>query len=212
MTIRAILADDHVVVRDGLKLILRAKGVRVLGEASDGQEALNLVRDHSPDVVIMDISMPVLDGIKATKLIREEFPASEVIILSMHGNAEHVRRALKAGARAYLLKESAGREVVQAVKAVVSGNRYLSRQVSDTLTDDYISGATCGEAGGLAALTAREREIMDLIIADNSSAAIAQRLGLATKTVETYRGRMMSKLGVRSIAGLMRFAAAEGLI
>lgn len=213
MVIRAILADDHAVVRDGLKLVLRAKGIRVLGAASNGQEAVQLAVKLVPDVVIMDINMPGLDGIKATKLIREKNPSIQVVILSMYGDAEYVRRALKAGARAYLLKESAGTEVVDAVNAVAAGERYLSRKVTDTVTNDYLSDKPRPEnSGRLAMLTPRERQIMELVIDDKTSGEIARLLGLSPKTVETYRGRMMSKLGVRSVAALMKLAISENLI
>lgn len=213
MAIRVILADDHAVVRDGLKLILRSKGIRVLGEASDGRDALRLVRKHSPDAVIMDVSMPGLDGIKATELVREQYPSTEVIMLSMHGEAEYVRRALKAGARGYLLKESAGQEVVDAVKTVAAGERYLSRKVHDTVTDDYLKeGPRAKGRGKLDVLTPRERQVMALVVDDKSSTEIAALLDLSPKTIETYRGRLMSKLGVRTVAGLTKLAISEDLI
>jgi DNA-binding NarL/FixJ family response regulator len=207
------LADDHAIVRDGLKLLLDAQqDIEVLGSVSDGREAVQAVEQLHPDVVILDIAMPELNGIEAAIQIREIHPTAEVIILSMHSAIEHVSRALKAGARGYLLKESAGVEVVNAVRTVHSGHRYLSQKISEQLIDDYVQQRDVAEAGSpLERLSAREREVLQLVVEGKSSAEIAETLFLSPKTVETYRSRLMQKLRISDVPSLVKFAIRHGV-
>ncbi len=213
MSITVVLADDHAIVRDGLKLLLDAQqDIEVLGGVSNGREAVQAVEQLHPDVVILDIAMPELNGIEATIQIREIHPTAEVIILSMHSAIEHVSRALKAGARGYLLKESAGVEVVNAVRTVHSGHRYLSQKISDQLIDDYVHQRDLAEVESpLERLSAREREVLQLVVEGKSSAEIAETLFLSPKTVETYRSRLMQKLDISNVPSLVKFAIQQGI-
>ncbi len=214
MKIKVFIADDHTVVRDGLRALLEAQPeITVVGDASDGRQAVSQVMALNPDVVIMDINMPELNGIDATHQILEHSSKVGVIILSILGTTEHVFRALQAGARGYLLKESAGREVVDAVLAVASGKRYLSQPITETLVVDYVrQREQAQEKTPLDALSPREREILKLVLEGKSSAEIGKQLFLSAKTVETYRSRMMRKLGISDLPGLVKFAIQHGLI
>ncbi len=214
MTIKVFIADDHAVVRDGLRALLEAyPEITVVGDACDGSQAVRQILALNPDVVIMDISMPELNGIEATRQLLEKSPQLKVIILSILGTTEHVFRALQAGARGYLLKESAGREVVEAVLAVGAGRRYLSQPISDTLVTDYIrQRELADEKSPLESLSSREREILMLVLEGKSSAEIGKQLFLSPKTVETYRSRMMRKLGITDLPGLVKFAIQHNLI
>jgi len=213
MNIRVFLADDHAVVRDGLRFLLEAQGdIRVIGDAEDGRAAVRQALQLQPDVVIIDIAMPALNGIEATQQICAACPATRVIILSMHSSSEHVFRALQAGACGYLLKESAGAEVVQAVRAVHAGRRYLSEKIADQESADYLRQRQDGEARSpLARLSPREREVLQLVAEGRSSAEIAALLHLSPKTIETYRSRLMQKLGLSDLPSLVRFAIQHGL-
>ncbi|MBC8446547.1 MAG: response regulator transcription factor [Chloroflexi bacterium] len=213
MSITVFLADDHAVVRDGLRVLLEAQSdISVIGDAANGRAAVHLVAQLCPDVVIMDIAMPDLNGIEAARKISEVCPSTQVIILSMHSTTEHIFRALQAGARGYLLKESAGIEVVNAVRAVHAGHRYLSQKISDWLIDDYVRQGQAVEAKSpLARLSPREREVVQLVVEGKSNAEIAGILSLSLKTVETYRSRLMHKLGISDLPGLVRFAIQHGL-
>lgn len=213
MSITVFLADDHAVVRDGLRALLEAQpDISVIGDAANGREAVRLVAQLCPDVVVMDIAMPDLNGIEAARQISEVCPSTQVIILSMHSTTEHIFRALQAGARGYLLKESAGIEVVNAVRAVHAGHRYLSQKISDWLIDDYVRQRQAAEAKGpLARLSPREREVLQLVVEGKSSTEIAGLLSLSLKTVETYRSRLMRKLGISDLPALVRFAIQHGL-
>ncbi len=208
--IRVLIADDHSVVRDGLRFLLEAEGdITVVGGAANGHEALRLARQLAPDVVIMDVAMPQLNGVEATLSIHEACPSVRVLILSMHSTAEHIYRALQAGAAGYLLKESAGPEVVAAVRTVHAGRRYLSQKIAETVIDDYIRERRA--TSPLDSLSRRERQILQLIAEGRSTADTAKLLCLSPKTVETYRSRMMLKLGVPDFAALVRFAVQHGL-
>mgnify|MGYP001815396698 FL=1 len=213
MTITVLLADDHAVVRDGLRLLLEAQpDLSVIGDAANGREAVRQVARLCPDVVVMDIAMPELNGIEAAREIGEVCPSTQIIILSIHSTTEHVFRALQAGARGYLLKESVGIEVVNAVRAVHAGHRYLSQKISDSLVDDYVRQRQAAEAKSpLARLSPREREVLQLVVEGKSSAEIADTLSLSVKTVETYRTRLMHKLGVSDLPALVKFAIQHGL-
>jgi DNA-binding NarL/FixJ family response regulator len=213
MTIRIFLADDHPVVRNGLRLILGTQGdITIVGEASDGRDAVDRVLRLKPDVVIMDIAMPVLNGIEATQQILEAVPEVKVIILSMHSSTEHVSGVLKAGALGYLLKESAGKDIVHAIRTVYSGHRYLCQKVSESLIGDCIGlgGATRGRSA-LNLLSPREREVLHLVTGGKTSKEIGLMLSLSPKTVETYRSRLMVKLGIKDIPNLVKFAIEYGI-
>src|SRR6185312_1873388 len=193
--IRIVLADDHAVVRDGLRVLLEAQSdIEVVGDAANGREAIRVTHQMHPDVVVMDIAMPELNGIEATLQIHDASPSTQVLILSMHSTTEHIFRALQAGARGYLLKDSAGAEVVDAVRVVYAGRRYLSQKIASTVIDDYISERQ--RASPLDSLSRRERQILQLVAEGKSSAEAAALLFLSPKTVDTYRSRMMQKLGI----------------
>jgi DNA-binding NarL/FixJ family response regulator len=210
VTIRVVLADDHSVVRDGLRFLLEAEGdIEVVGAAATGREAVRVAREVKPDVVVMDLAMPLLNGTEATLQIRDALPATRVLILSMHSTTEHIYRAFQAGAQGYVLKESAGPEVVAAVRAVHAGRRYLSQKIAETVLDDYVRDRK--SSGPLDSLSTRERQILQLVAEGKTTAETAQVLFLSPKTVETYRSRVMHKLGVRDFAGLVRFAVQHGL-
>jgi len=210
MTIRIIIADDHAVVAEGLKHVVEAQpDMQVVSLAVDGREAVRQARDLQPDVVLMDLSMPELNGADATRAILERDPKCRVIVLSMYSEREYVRRALKAGAAGYVVKRSAAKEVVDAIRAVHAGQRYLSPRVADVVLDDY---AGDGADDLLAKLSQREREVLQLLAEGHTGAQIAERLSLSQKTVETYRARLVEKLGIRDVAGLVRFAIQRGIV
>ncbi len=211
--ITILLVDDHAVVRDGLRYLLEAQpGFTVNGDAANGREAIRQISARCPDIVILDIAMPELNGIEAMQQIRQICPASRMIILSMHATTEHVSRALLAGARGYLLKESAGQELIQAVRAVHAGQRHLSQKVSNMVVDDYINQVEVGKVvDPLDRLSPRERETLQLVVEGKSSVEIADILGLSPKTVETYRSHLMQKLGINDLPSLVKFAIQQGL-
>ncbi|MCU0485788.1 MAG: response regulator transcription factor [Anaerolineales bacterium] len=212
--IKVYLADDHLIIRDGLRALLEANPeISVVGDAPDGQKAVQEVLHLQPDVVIMDISMPILNGITATQEILAVLPEVRVIILSMLGDAEHVFRALEAGAQGYLLKESAGREVVEAVLEVFASKVYLSPPVTNTLIADYLHARTqIKPEDPFALLSLREREVLKLVVAGSTSAQIAEVLFLSPKTVESYRSRIMHKLGVPDIPSLIKLVLQHGSV
>ncbi|MGQ0546264.1 MAG: response regulator [Betaproteobacteria bacterium] len=208
--IRILIADDHGVVAEGLKHLIEAQAdMQVVAIAADGREAVRAARELRPDVVLMDLSMPELNGADAARAILERDAKCRVIVLSMYSEREYVRRALKAGAAGYVVKRSAAKEVVEAIRAVSGGGRYLSPRVADVAIDD-----SAGESSGdpLSRLSAREREVLQLLAEGRTGAEIAQRLSLSQKTVETYRARLVEKLGIRDVAGLVRFAIQRGLV
>jgi DNA-binding NarL/FixJ family response regulator len=210
MRISVFLADDHAVVRDALRCLLEAQGdIRVIGDAGDGREAVRRVRQLKPDVVLMDISMPELNGIEATVQVRQICPDVRVLMLSMHTSLEHVREAMKAGAHGYVLKQSAGAELVDAVRAVHAHGAYLSQKVAGTVIADYSRDQTFDSP--LDALSRRERQILQLIAEGKSNLEASRSLFLSQKTVETYRSRMMQKLSLRCLPDLMRFALRHGI-
>ena len=213
MTIKVFLADDHAVVRNGLRFLLEEEGdISVVGESADGRKAVRQVLKLRPDIVLMDIAMPKLNGIEATAQIRETFHAARVVILSMHSSKEYIFLALAGGAKGYLLKESTGQEVVKAVRAVYKGKRYLSQRITETVIDDYIRQRQAAPARSqLEQLSSREREILQLVVEGKSSSEIAEVLYLSPKTIETYRSRLMQKLGISDLPGLVKFAIRHGL-
>lgn len=213
MSITVFLADDHAIVRDGLRSLLDSQpDVQVIGDAANGRDTVHQVAEIHPDIVIMDVVMPDLSGIVATQQIREVSPSTRVIILSMHSSDEYVMGALRAGARGYLLKESAGDEVIAAVRAVRAGKRYLSEDIRDRLVEDYLDLYETSEMKGqLARLSPRELEVLQLVVEGKTSPEIAKVLNLSHKTVETYRGRLMQKLGISNVPALVKFAIQHGL-
>ena len=209
MGIAVAIVDDHAVLRDGLVAILSAQqDMQVVGTAANGRDGLKLVIDMRPRVVILDISMPELDGLEATRQILERHPETLIVILSMHSGAEHVFHALESGARGYLLKDSAGREIVEAVRAVHVGRRYLSPKVAEIVALSVSEGRKVSPLEGL---TKREREVLKLVADGHSSAAIGKMLFLSPKTVDTYRSRLMQKLHIPDVTGLVKFAVQYGL-
>lgn len=209
MTIRVLLADDHAVLRDGLRALLEAPpGISVCGTAGNGRDAVRMAAELEPDVVIMDVTMPDMNGIEATLLLHRKHPLIRVVMLSMHSSAEHVHRALAAGAAGYLLKESAGDEIVTAVHAVHAGRQYLSRLLPAL---ERRSASRESDISPLASLSTRERQVLQLVVEGRSSAEIAKLVHLSPKTVETYRSRLMKKLGVTDVTGLVKFAIRHGL-
>lgn len=211
-TLRVLLADDHTLVRAGLRSLLQQmENVEVVAEAEDGRQVLAAVAEHRPDVVLMDISMSGMNGLEATLQLKRDRPEVRVIILSMHATEEYVLQALRAGASGYLLKDSAPLELALALQAVARGESYLSPPVSRQVVESYVQ-RTGREAQPLAALTSRQREILQLIAEGNSTKEIASRLALSVKTVETHRSQLMERLGIRDVAGLVRYAIRHGLV
>lgn len=211
MKITIFLADDHAVVRGGLKLLLETQPeFQVVGEAADGREAVRLIAQLRPRLALMDLAMPQLNGIEATRQIGEQCPNTRVIILSMHGTSEHIFQAFKAGARGYLLKESAGSEVFQALREVHAGHRYVSQKLLE-LVLEYSLAQREGVISPLERLSPREREVLQLVAEGKSSADIARILPLSPKTVDTYRSRLMAKLGLHDLPSLIRFVIQHGL-
>jgi len=210
MPIRILIADDHAIVAEGLKHLVEAQpDLQVVATVGDGRAAVHAARETEPDVVLMDLSMPELNGADATRAVLEHDPKCRVIVLSMYAEREYVRRALKAGAAGYVVKRSAAKEVVDAIRAVHAGQRYLSPRVADVVIDDY---AGDGKGDLLEKLSAREREVLQLLAEGRTGAEIATRLALSQKTVETYRARLVEKLGIRDVAGLVKFAIQRGLV
>jgi DNA-binding NarL/FixJ family response regulator len=210
--IRVLIADDHTLVRAGIRgLLQRLPDVEVVGEAGEGQEALRLAEVLQPDVVLMDIGMPGLNGLEAAARLATLGTTIRVIILSMHTAEEYVLRALRAGCAGYLLKGAAVSELEVAVRAVARGETYLSPAVSKQVVDDYV-GRTGGATGPLDALTPRQREILQLVAEGNTSKDIAARLALSVKTIEAHRAHIMERLDVHDLAGLVRFAVRVGLV
>lgn len=207
---KILLADDHKMMRDGLRAILEKEGLQVVGEAQDGHEALALAHRLRPDVVVMDISMPGLNGIDATRRLLAEIPRIKVISLSMNSDRRYVVAMFKAGAVGYLLKNSASDELIQAVRAVASDLTYVSPSIASIVVDSFIAGAQSPPKAEKV-LSAREREVLQLLAEGHSSKDIASTLNVAVPTVETYRRLIMDKLNLRTIADLTKYAIREGL-
>jgi two-component system, NarL family, response regulator NreC len=207
--IRILLADDHAVVRQGFKMILQAQpDMEIVGEAGNGREAIELSEKFKPDVVVMDVAMPELNGIEATRRVTASAPHVRVIALSMHKDSVYVREVLRAGARGYLLKDSGSDDLVSAVRAVARGEGYLSPAVSHAVLDDYRRHVT----NPIDLLTSREREVLQMLAEGKTNKEIAGVLNLSVYTVDAHRGRIMEKLNLHSINELVRFAVRNGLI
>jgi DNA-binding NarL/FixJ family response regulator len=212
MEIKILLCDDHKIFREGLKTLLAAeRGMRVVGEAADGAKAVSLAASLRPDIIVMDISMPVLNGIEATRKIIAAGKGGRVIALSMHSDRRFVAEALKAGARGYLLKDSAFEELSAAIRSVHAGKTYLDPAVASAVVDDYVGRIAASERSAFTLLSGREREVLQLVAEGKSTKAIASALKLSVKTVETHRNRVMGKLRVDSVAALTKYAVREGL-
>jgi DNA-binding NarL/FixJ family response regulator len=210
-TIRILIVDDHGIVRDGLCALLNAQQqMRVVGSAGDGMTAVRAAERLRPDIIVMDLALPKLSGIDATLRILEGAPSTQVIILSASDTSEHVFRALRAGARGYVLKESAAAEIIGAVAAVSRGERYLTPRISGLLIDELFEKRS--PISPIDSLSAREREVLHLTVAGATSAEIGEQLSISRKTVDTYRSRTMGKLAVSDIAGLVRFAMAHAMV
>lgn len=211
MSIRVLIADDHAIVREGFRLILEeVVEFHVEAVAADGVEAVDLAAALHPDVAVMDLGMPVMNGLEATRRIREQSPATRVIILSMYSQEEYVLHALRAGAMGYLLKESAPEELEEAVRTVYRGKRFLDGSLPDSVMHDYLARTSSGDP--LSTLSKRQREVLRMMVAGKATKEIAYELGLSPKTVETHRAKMMERLRIRDLPSLVRFAIEHRVI
>lgn len=211
--LRVLLADDHALVRAGLRALLNdLPGIEVVAETGDGREALRLVRERKPDIAMIDISMPGLNGLDVAARIAHDRPATRVIIVSMHGDDATVRRALTAGAAGYLLKNSDRAELEMALRTVARGDTWLTPTLTKRVVAAFTQETKSPEAGPFAALTPRQREVLQLVAEGFSNKEIAQRLDVAPKTVETHRTELMERLGIHGVAGLVRYAIQVGLV
>ena len=212
MSTRIILAEDHRITREGLLNMLKVRPeMKVIGEAENGREAVRLARELTPDLVIMDVTMPDLNGIDATRIITSDFKNIKVIALSMYSDKQFVQGMIHAGASGYLLKDCAFEELVNAIRAVVDGNTYLSPGIAGVVVQDYLTKLSSNSSSASSVLTIREREVLQLIAEGKSTKVIASQLNLSVKTIETHRRQMMEKLGIFSVAGLTKYAIREGL-
>jgi two-component system, NarL family, response regulator NreC len=207
--IKVLLADDHTIVRQGLKLILSSRpDLEVVGEAANGREVLELAEKLKPDVILMDVAMPELNGIEATRRLNQISPRTKVLALSMHKEAVYVREILKAGARGYILKDAIDTELVNAIQSVARGDGYISPAISGALLSDYRQNLT----DPLDLLSTREREVLQLIAEGKTNKEVATRLNLSVYTVDSHRGKIMEKLNLHSAGELVRFAVKNGLV
>lgn len=212
MSIRIMIADDHEIVRNGLRsLIEKELDMEVIAEADNGRDAVRIALELAPEVVIMDIAMPDLNGIEAARQIIAALPRTKVIALSMHADKRYVMEMLKAGAAGYILKDNAYEELARAIRTALKNHTYLSPQVTATVIGDYVQLALSTTGSAFSLLSVREREVLQLLAEGNSTAQIAERLCISVKTVETYRQHIIEKLDIRSIAELTKYAIREGL-
>ena len=212
MSIRIVLADDHRITREGLLSMLNNEdGMEVVGEAENGREAVTLAQELLPDLVIMDVTMPDLNGIEATRMITSGAGEINVIAISMYSDKQFVQGMIQAGASGYLLKDCAFEELLNAIRVVVSGNTYLSPAIAGIVVKDYLDKLSTDGSSASSILTTREREVLQLIAEGMSTKKIASHLGISIKTIETHRRQIMGKLGIFSIAELTKYAIREGL-
>lgn len=214
MTIQVLLADDHAILRDGLRAILESQpDIKVVGGAEDGRQVLAMAQKIKPDIILMDIAMPQLNGIDAAEQILAFHPDIRIIMLSMHSTSEYIQRAFRAGAKGYLLKDSAGQEVVQAVRKVFEGHFFISQKISDTIFEFMFTvSPQTHSTSSLDKLSMREREVLQLVTEGKTSLEIAEILNLSPKSVDTYRSRIMQKLEISDIASLVKYAIKHGVI
>ncbi len=211
--ISILLADDHPVVRRGLRAVLEGEpDFRVTGETGDGLEAVRLVEELRPQVLVLDLMMPGVGGLEVARQINLRFPTTKVVILSMHANEAYVLEALRNGASAYVLKDAGGGELLQAVRSVVAGSRYLSPPLSERAIEDYVEKAKSAPLDSVGELTTREREVLGLAADGQSTGDIAARLGISPRTAETHRANLMRKLGLHNQTDLVRFAIRQGIL
>lgn len=209
--IRVLVADDHPVVRKGLQSCLsKVERVRLVGEAADGDEALRKALELMPDVVLLDISMPRRNGLAVTQMLRKEAPKVKVLILSVHNNKEYIFRIIQAGAHGYVSKEASPEELLHAIECVYAGETFFSPEIAQAALSQLVTNG--GKAEPFSQLTSREREVLVLIAEGQSNKEIANRLGIGVRTIETHRERIMRRLDIHSVAGLTKFAIANGLI
>ena len=209
---KVVLADDHAVVRKGIRAVLASlPGVEVVAEAADGREALALIEQHRPDIAVLDVTMPGLNGLEVAARVPKVSSGTKVLILSMHAGEAYVAQALRAGVAGYLLKDAADDELPTAIKVVSRGDVYLSPKISTQVVERYVQAGSA-EPDPLAGLTTRQREILQLVAEGKSSKEIASLLNLSIKTVESHRGQIMERLGVHDVTGLVRFAIRVGLV
>ena len=212
MSIRVLLADDHKIVREGLRSLLEKEpGMKVIGEAENGRRALSLARELSPDVVVIDVAMPDLNGIEATRQLMTRSPGVRVVALSMHSDRRFVAEMLRAGASGYLLKDCAFEELAQAIRTVAEDQTYLSPRIAAPVIKDYVNRLSVSYSSAYSTLTPREREVLQLLAEGKTTKEIASRLHISVKTVETHRRKIMGKLDIGSIAELTKYAIREGL-
>ena len=201
---RVLLADDHAMMREGLSVLLMGAGMEIVGSVGNGRDAVRVAGATTPDVVLMDLTMPEMNGIQATREICTRMPAMHVVVLSMHSNREHVHQAMKAGAMGYVLKDAASAELVMAVRAVCAGRRYVSSAIGPFLEPS-------GQRGPLESLSSRECQVLQLVVEGRTSGEIAHAINLSKTSVDTYRSRLMKKLGVSDVASLVKLALQHGL-
>jgi len=212
MSVRILIADDHQMMRDGLRVLIeQEEGMEVVAEADSGLSVIELAQQHRPDVVVMDVAMPGLNGIEATRRVRASLPEVKIVALSMHSDKRFVAGMFGAGASAYLLKKSAFGELTQAIRAVVAGQTYISPRIAHLVLEDYVRHVPGELRPGSEALTACEREVLLLLVEGLSPEQIAARLHVSVSTVGTHRHHVMEKLGIRSLPELTKYALREGL-
>ncbi len=209
--IKVLVADDHPVVRKGLQTCLsRQARLRIVGEAADGDEALRKTRELLPDIVLMDISMPGLNGLAVTEILRKEAPQVKVLVLSVHSNKNYIFRVIQAGAHGYVSKEAPPDELLKAIESICAGEPYFSEEIARAALTEFVSGG--GKKEPFSQLTSREREVLVSIAEGKSNKEIADKLGIGVRTIETHRERIMRRLNIHSVAGLTKYAIANGLI
>jgi DNA-binding NarL/FixJ family response regulator len=212
MTIRILIADDHRLFRDGLRhLLSHHDDIEVVGETTDGPGTIRAVSQLNPNLVLMDVSMPELNGIEATRRIRAEYASVKVIMLSMHSDQRFVVESLRAGAIGYLLKDCAIDELLEAIRSVMKDQLYLSRTIADSVIKDYVNLARSTPASAFSVLSAREREVLQALAEGKSTKEMASQLNVSVKTIETHRKQIMDKLDIHSVAELTKYAIREGL-
>ena len=212
MSIRIVLADDHAIVRNGLRSLLQQQtDMEIVGEATDGLEAVQVTKEKQPHVIIMDASMPTLNGIEATRQLRAQLFGVRIICLSMHSESQFVSAMLEAGASGYLLKDCAGEELVRSIRIVMAGQVYLSPGIGQVVVDHFKAGSASVNPSAFSILTARERMVLQLLAEGHTTKEIGKRLRLSAKTIATHREHIMEKLGIQNIAGLTKYAIQQGL-